>query len=461
MKAQPLAVLGFGRTGQAVLDFILARQKDLPLYLYNDDPIGDKELQRRYEQQGVRFLVGGVHFPELERMHTLIISPGMDGCAERFSPLRRKGIEIISEIELASRCIRAPIVAVTGTNGKSTTVSLVHHLLARSGRDCVLAGNIGVPLISQVKGISPQSVVVLELSSFQLEEIVRFRPKLAVLLNITPDHLDRYPNLDAYREAKLNLFRNQGRRDSAVLNADDPLLREAWEQRGGEFLGRIFWFSREREVARGAYLEGDFLILRTGPRRQRLSLAANPLKGIHNLENILAAVLTVSLLGVRPEEAEAALASFQGLPHRMEHVATINGAEFINDSKATNVDAALKSISSFNGNLVVILGGKDKGGDFSLLAEPLRQRVEKILLIGKAAPTIARQLECLRDRFIFVRDLQEAVTKGYEALPGQGKNGVVLLAPACASFDMFDNFEHRGDVFRQEVLRLQRQVNDG
>ena len=453
MDKRAVAVLGFGRTGQAVLVYLLAKEPRTPLLLFNDTEILDLEKRRAFEQRGVRFLTGAEGFAGLAGCRLVVMSPGFDGRQPRFAALRQAGAEVISEIEFASRRLQARIIAVSGSNGKSTTVSLIQHLLAAGGRRSRLAGNIGTPLISEIDDIPPGSLAVLELSSFQLEEIDRFRPEVAVLLNITPDHLDRYPSMAEYSAAKLNLFKNQGEEDIMVLNADDPLLRDA----GRLGRGRPLWFSASRPAPGGAHLEGQDLILDIGAGRETVSLRRNPLRGIHNLENIMAAALACRAVGLDAAAIESGLAGFRGLPHRMEDAGRVNGVEFINDSKATNVDAALKSIASIDGELVVILGGKDKGGDFGALLEPLRQRARRVLLLGKAAPQLAAQLAELGDRLAFVRDLEAAVASGYGALQPAG--GTVLLAPACASFDMFDNFEHRGDVFKAEVRRLREREN--
>ncbi|MCU0237238.1 MAG: UDP-N-acetylmuramoyl-L-alanine--D-glutamate ligase [Acidobacteria bacterium] len=449
MAEGTIAVLGFGRTGQAVLEYLLAREPGTPLLLFNDGEILDLEQRRRFEERGVRFLTGADYFAELSACRQVIMSPGFDGRQPRFAALRRSGAEVLSEIEFAYRRLQARIIAVSGSNGKSTTVSLIQHLLAAGGMRSRLAGNIGVPLVSEIGEIPPGSLAVLELSSFQLEEIDRFRPEVAVLLNITPDHLDRYPSMAEYSAAKFNLFKNQGPDDVMVLNADDPLLRDA----ASLGRGRPLWFSASRPGPGGAHIEGQDLVLETGARRETVSLRRNPLRGIHNLENIMAAALACRAVGLEAAAIESGLAGFRGLPHRMETSGRVGGVEFINDSKATNVDAALKSIASIDGDLVVILGGKDKGGDFSALLPALRRRARRVLLLGKAAPLLAEQLAALGDRLAFVRDLEDAVAAGYAALAEAG--GTVLLAPACASFDMFDNFEHRGDVFKEEVRRLQ------
>lgn len=455
--ANAVAVLGFGRTGQAVVQYLLKHEPRTPLVLFSDAPPEDAEKRLAFERRGVRFLSGADRFGELSACRLAVISPGFDGRQPRFAALRRGGVEVISEIEFAFRRIRGRVIAISGSNGKSTTASLVQHLLAGAGLPSRLAGNIGTPLIAEVDAIRPGSLVVLELSSFQLEEIDRFRPEVAVLLNITPDHLDRYPSLAAYAAAKFNLLRNQQAGDIMVLNADDPRLREA-EKLGR---GRPLWFSACRPVeapSRGAWLERGDIVVDAGAGRDRISLSRNPLRGIHNLENILAAALACRAVGMEAAAIEAGLPSFRGLAHRMETAGTVGGVEFINDSKATNVDAALKSVSSIDGDLVVILGGKDKGGDFRLLLEPLRQRARRILLLGQAAPLIAAQLAELDERLAVVRDLEEAVGSGYAELRGDG--GTVLLAPACASFDMFADFEQRGEVFKEEVRRLRQREGE-
>ena len=489
MKNNRIAVLGFGKTGQALLEFLLANEAQASVVLFNDNDIGDRERRKFFESRGVHFLIGAEKFAELNDCRLAIISPGFDGKNPRFRALRAQGVHVISEIEYAfsnlkqinlvkkqdnllskllipplpgtslrSRVGRtqAKIIAVSGSNGKSTTVSLIHHLLVQAGRKSVLAGNIGIPFIAQVKEIAADSIVVLELSSFQLEEIVDFRADVAVLLNITPDHLDRYPSLAVYTAAKFNLFKNQQAKDFMVLNADDPRLRD--EKKLGP--GQPLWFSSTRSLSAGAHGDGQRLILNLGAGPERISLQRNPLRGLHNLENIMAAALACRTVGLTALEIELGLPSFRGLAHRMEAAGTVGRVEFINDSKATNVDAALKSIASIDGNLVVILGGKDKGSDFTGLEKILAEKANRVLLLGQAAPLLARQLHGLGGKLVHVHDLCEAVSAGYESLWQKG--GTVLLAPACASFDMFDNFEHRGSVFKREVgLLREREMKNG
>lgn len=457
MADERIAVLGFGRTGKAMLDFLLKRKDQYSIHLFNDDPVADAMEKEKYRSQGVVFLEGRDAFSGLTGMDRIVLSPGIDARQPRFQPLREARIPILSEIEFAWSFNRGKIIAVSGTNGKSTTVSLIQHLLIKSGFRSHLAGNIGLPFISAIESIAPGDPVVLEISSFQLEEIHTFRPHVAVLLNITPDHLDRYPSMDDYIDAKLRIFENLGPDDHSVINADDPVLEGVAGKKGR---GAVHRFSVRKRVENGVYLDGEDLVLSLFPSPERISLKGNRLLGRHNLENIAAAVLAARLAGGHPAEFARALAGFSGLPHRMECVGSINGIHFINDSKATNVDAALKSISGLEEKMVVILGGKDKGGDFSALIEPLKRKSEQVFLIGKAADAIAGQLQEIKDRISKVRDLEEAVDEGYKRLIAFG-GGAVLLAPACASFDMFRDFEHRGEVFRGEVRRLIERITNG
>jgi UDP-N-acetylmuramoylalanine--D-glutamate ligase len=463
-SASHIAVAGFGKSGRALLDFLLEENRYETLYLFNDTEISspvEKEFKNVYEKKGVNFIIGGDRFSQLENTGLVILSPGINGRTERFDRLRQKGIAIISEIEFASRYIKAPIIAVTGTNGKSTTVSLIHHILGKCGFKSFLAGNIGNPLIAEVRDIPENAVVVVELSSFQLEEIVHFRPHIALILNVTPDHLDRYKDVEEYFFAKVNIGKNQDRSDYLILNGDDPLLRNRGESMGN---ARKIWFTRENripgELACGARLEtkGTEYLIRFSMDDidETISLAKNPLRGVHNLENLLAAASAARLMGASAAGIAESIEDFKGLPHRVEPAGKIGNVEYINDSKATNVDAALKSVSGFDSPMVLILGGKDKGGDFTLLRDVIKEKVNHVLLVGYAAREIHRQLKDLDEKFVYVADFSEAVSKGYQLLEKTG--GVVLLAPGCASFDMFDNFEHRGRVFIEEVTAFGKKI---
>jgi len=448
------AVVGFGKTGKSVLDFILVKELFRNIFLYNDTPIPEREIETGYRQKGVKFIQGEENFNKLESMDLIILSPGVNGRNRRFEKIRQKGVKIVSEIEFAAGFIQAKIIAVTGTNGKSTTVSLIDHILSENEFDTILAGNIGTPLITKIDHIYDSSVVVLEVSSFQLEEIEQFRPHIAVLLNVTPDHLDRYSSMGAYFSAKLNIFKNQLESDYLIINEDDPLLAGA-----NSFRSQKIPFSIGKKLDGGYFISDKYVVENSQNGTGKISLGKNPLKGIHNLENLLASIIVARLMGIKREVIENSMENFQGLPHRMESVGKIGKVEFINDSKATNVDATLKSLLSIESNLILVLGGKDKGGDFKILKPFLSKVVGKIFFIGDAARSIFKQLNPIKNKFEFVEDLKEVVEKGYKILKNKG--GVVLLAPGCASFDMFRDFEHRGQVFKQEFKILKEKEENG
>jgi UDP-N-acetylmuramoylalanine--D-glutamate ligase len=328
--------------------------------------------------------------------------------------------------------------------------------LKNNGVKSIIAGNIGIPFISQVNDISSDSVVVLEVSSYQLEEIIDFRPYIAILLNVTPDHLDRYSSLEDYFSKKLNIFKNQKKSDYMILNYNDNLIRN---YRYRSYEAKRVFFSIKEVLEDGAFVRDNYIHLDFISKEDRVSLDRIPLEGVHNLENILSSVIAARIMGIESGNIQKSIKGFKGLPHRMESLGKIGKVEFINDSKATNVDAALKSINSINENMILILGNKDKGGDFKLLESSIKQRVCKVFLIGSAAHTIYNQLINVREKLNFVKDLNEAVNRGYDLLKHKG--GKILLAPGCASFDMFKDFEHRGEVFKKEVNLLRNRVKNG
>jgi UDP-N-acetylmuramoylalanine--D-glutamate ligase len=315
------------------------------------------------------------------------------------------------------------------------------------GHPAVVGGNIGTPAISLVERARPDTIVVLEVSSFQLETIQTFRPKVAVVLNVTPDHLDRHRTFAAYADAKARIFENQQAADFAVLNADDPTCVKLESRTRAQ----VFWFSRKKEVQQGAYVhEGNILFRGPGGQSEIMLVSEVPLKGAHNIENVLAAVCVGALLGCEPQRIRQAVRDFKAVQHRLEYVATIRGVEYYNDSKATNVDATIKALESFPANIHVILGGKDKGSDYTVLNDLLRQRVKRVYTIGAAAGKIESQIKGAAE-IVHAETLETAVKRAAAAAqPGD----VVLLAPACASFDQFQNYEHRGRVFKEVVRAL-------
>jgi UDP-N-acetylmuramoylalanine--D-glutamate ligase len=348
---------------------------------------------------------------------------------------------------LAFRFLQGRIIAITGSNGKTTTTTLVGEILNKSGKKTLVGGNIGTPVISLAGQSSPDHLLVLEISSFQLETIQQFRPWIAAILNITPDHLDRHHTFQAYVDAKARIFENQQAEDFALLNADDSNLAPL----KSKIHAGLNWFSRTQPVENGTSLEKDEIVFRSSGRvTSVLPVRDIQLKGAHNLENVLAAVCVAMLAGCEPEKVRQAVAEFRGVEHRLEPVATIHGVAYFNDSKATNVDATIKALESFPGNIHIILGGKDKGSDYSVLVPLLRERAKTVYLIGAAAEKIASQIQGAT-RIVHSGTLDRAVRQASETA---ASGDIVLLAPACASFDQFENYEQRGRIFKELVRAL-------
>jgi UDP-N-acetylmuramoylalanine--D-glutamate ligase len=443
-------VVGLARTGVATALFCAGRGARVSASdARSANELGD--VPARLRAAGCALELGDHTVPTFLAQDLIIPSPGVPAALPALVAARGARIPIWSEIELAWRFLRGRLIAVTGSNGKTTTTSLIGHLLARAGMPVIVAGNIGTPLISCADSSTDSTATVAEVSSFQLELIDDFRPDIGVLLNLTPDHLDRHASFSDYCRAKLRLFENQAASDSAVLNADDSLV--AAHVPSGP---RLCWFSRTRFLDQGISLRDGRIIFRDEKGETTLLDRGDiPLFGEHNVENVLAAAAAAYLAGVPAAAVAAGVRSFPGVEHRLEFVAEIGGVRFFNDSKATNVDAALKAITAFDRGLLVILGGKDKGSDYSPLIEPLRRRARLILLIGASAGKIESQIaHQLAPAVPALRagTLEQAMAIASErACAGD----TVLLAPACASFDQFENFEHRGRVFKQLVHALE------
>lgn len=445
LESKRLLVVGLARTGVVVSLFCA-------VYGAHVTAIDEKpesalrETAERLRAAGVTLQFGEVEPEIFTNQDLIIVSPGVPAKLPGLELARSRNIPVWSEIELAWRLLRGKLVAITGSNGKTTTTALVAHILQSAKIPVLVGGNIGTPLLARVEASSDSSVTVAEVSSFQLETIEGFRPDIGVLLNLTPDHLDRHGTFEEYARAKQRIFENMIDRDFAVLNADD----EQVAQRGPAH-GHVYWFSRQKRLAAGTFLRGEeILFRREGTESVLMRRGDIPLRGEHNLENVLAAATAAILAGAPTDAISAAVRTFPGVEHRLEFVAQIGGVDFYNDSKATNVDAALKAIEAFPGSLIVILGGKDKGAPYEPLREPLRQKAKLVLLIGAAADKIAGELEGaveMEHAGTLERALNIALEK---AEPGD----TVLLAPACASFDQYENFEQRGREFKEIVARL-------
>jgi len=400
---------------------------------------------------GVTLELGGHRAGTLAGADLIVTSPGVPVEQPVFDAARANGVEIIGELELASRWLRGRMIAVTGTKGKSTTTTLIGRMLSAAGRHVLVGGNIGVPLSAQVDASTPESVHVVEASSFQLETTTTFRPWIALWVNFADDHLDRHPDVASYAAAKARVFANQTADDWAVVNADDPIVRE----RSDNTRARRVWFSPSGRIEEGFVASGDWIVRRTTTGEERMvPVSAVELTGVHMLHNTIAAVAVSAVAGVQPDAMAAALRGFHGLPHVMEPVGEVRGVRFINDSKATNVAAARRSIESFADGVVAIVGGRYKGGDFRELRGPLEARGRAVIAIGEATPLVHEALEGTVPVFD-ATSMDEAVARGFDAA---SPNGVVVLAPACSSFDWFRDYAERGDAFKAAVARLKERV---
>ena len=439
-------VVGLGKSGVASALFLKSRGARVTV----SDSKPEAELRDEILlllEQGITVETGGHGDRTFRGQDLIVVSPGVPVDAPQLAQARALGEPVIGEIELAAQFLAGPIVAITGANGKTTTTSLAGEIIAAGKFSTLVGGNIGTPAISFVDQAGPATWIVLEISSFQLETIVEFRPRIAVILNITPDHLDRHKTFANYVNAKARVFENQGADDFTVLNADDPSAAGLSDRTRAQ----LFWFSRKKEIEKGAFVRGTHIYFRDGhSEREIMPLADVPLRGAHNLENVLAGISIGALVGCQPEQIRLAVRNFKAVEHRLEFVAKFAGVDYYNDSKATNVDATIKALESFPANVHLILGGKDKGSDYTVLADLLRQRVKRMYTIGAAAAKIESQIQGAAE-IEHAETLENAVRRASEsALPGD----VVLLAPACASFDQFQSYEHRGRVFKEVVHSL-------
>ncbi|HXM67345.1 MAG TPA: UDP-N-acetylmuramoyl-L-alanine--D-glutamate ligase [Candidatus Acidoferrum sp.] len=445
LKDKRVLVVGLGKSGVASALFLKAHGARVTV---SDTKSGD-ELRNEIPvllDHGITVETGGHGERTFRGQDLIVVSPGVPVDASLLQQARSLGEMVIGEIELAAQFLPGPIVAITGSNGKTTTTTLTGEILTAGGLPTLVGGNIGTPAISLAERAKPETVIVLEVSSFQLETIQTFHPKIAVVLNVTPDHLDRHRTFDAYVDAKARMFENQHGNDFAVLNADDPTCVAMAERTRAQ----VFWFSRQKEVKLGAWVREGNILFRDEERQREIMLASEiPLKGAHNLENVLAAVCAGALMGCAPEKIRQAVRDFKAVEHRLEFVATIRGVDYYNDSKATNVDATIKALESFPGDIHLILGGKDKGSDYSVLNDLLRERVKRVYTIGAAAEKIESQIKGTEVEH--AETLEHAVRKANAAAQA---GDVVLLAPACASFDQFKSYEHRGQVFKEIVRGL-------
>src|SRR5574337_1137106 len=446
LAGKRVVVVGLARSGEAACRLLLKQGA----MVIGTDRRGEREIGADFcslERDGVNLELSEHYLRSLLSADLVVVSPGIDLREPLFQQVQKAGIPLIGEVELAYQCSEATFIGITGTNGKSTTTTLLGAILAQAGLSSHVAGNIGTPLCGVAPSLLAGEFVVTELSSFQLETIKEFKPRVALLLNLAPDHLDRYTYVEDYYRAKARIFENQRPSDVAIVNADDPLVLHA----AAQAQGRKIAFSRMRPLDAGAYVEEEHLVLNLDGRREAICRVSElKIQGVHNLENALAASLAAAAIGASTPAIRNALTGFEGLEHRLESVAEIGGVRYVNDSKGTNVGAVIRSLESFTDPIVLIAGGKDKQSDFSPLLPLVRERVKRLILIGQAAPILRRALAgaCPMEE---ASSLEEAVRRAAAAAsPGE----VVLLSPACASFDMFTDFEERGRVFKTAVRGL-------
>jgi len=423
VRGQNVTVVGAARSGVAAALLLAERGARVTL---TDESAGLEETTAaRLRDAGVALELGIRQGGTFTSSDLLVLSPGVPLDQPAVAAARHAGVHVMGEIELASRWLSGRIVAITGTKGKSTTTTLTGRMFAAGGLKTVVGGNIGTPLSSQVASSTPDTFHIVEVSSFQLETTDTFHPWIAVLLNLSSDHLDRHGSMEVYGAAKARIFANQTGDDWAVINADDP---------------------QTLELARAARAKKVFFSAST----PLVPLSSIRLIGKHLVADVMAAATVAQIAGVSHDAIVQAVESFIGLEHALEPLASVNGVLFVNDSKATNVEAAQRAIESFERGLIVIMGGRFKSGDLSRLREPLQARAASVVAIGEAAPLITRALEDVVS-VEHAATLEQAVRRAYELAP---RDGVVLLAPACASFDMFRDYAERGDVFKREVLKL-------
>lgn len=443
-------VVGAGKSGLSAARFLLARGAKVTL----TDARDAKELHLVCDDalQGLRLALGA--YPDVtEGWDFVVTSPGVPPDIAPLAGARKAGIPVIGEFELATQHAQSPVVAITGTNGKTTTTALCGQIFRDAGYKTLVAGNIGVPLTSEVDGFGPDGVIVAEVSSFQLETATTFHPQVAVILNITPDHLDRHGTMEKYVQAKAAIFANQKPGDWTVLNFDEPYTASL----AGLTRGRVIFFSRKHNLDRGVFVCKGMIVFRDGQREWELMAAsALSLPGNHNLENALAAGAAAWVMGVPLESMAKTLTSFPGVPHRLELVAEIGGVRYINDSKGTNPDASIKALEAYAQPIVLIAGGRNKGNSFADFARLIREKVRVMIVLGESAGEISQAArEAGFTDIIKAPDLESAVRLAY----GEARLGeIVLLSPACASWDMFRSYEERGDLFRQSVLSLVREA---
>lgn len=446
LKGKRIVVVGMATTGRAAAEF-LARRGAAVVVSEQKTEAEVGTAPRRLRTLGVEVELGGHVTQTFLNGDLIVLSPGVDPAIPPLAAAREQGIPIVSEVELASWFLSSPLIAVTGTNGKTTTTALIGHILAQWGKRVFVGGNIGTPLTEYLLRGEKAEYIVAEISSFQLEGVSSFRPWIALLLNLGEDHLDRHPTLSSYAAVKARIFLNQGPDDWAVVNADDATVRSLCPR----IKAQILSFSRARGGKSGVWLEdADTIVYSNQGKEESISLKGVRLLGMHNRENIMAAVGAAALCGVPRGVIQEALVSFQGLEHRLELVGTWRGVSVYNDSKATNVASAVTALQSLEGPIILLAGGRDKGGDYAPLRDIVKERGKDLILMGEAREKMQAAFQDL-----VPVHLVDTMEEGVQAAWHLAQTGdVILLSPACSSFDMFQDYRERGRIFKESVLRL-------
>ena len=447
LKNKRVLVVGLGKSGLAAAHFL----KTLGARVTVSDArpaLLIAELSELLEQ-GFSVEAGSHGLLTFRRQDLIVVSPGVPMSTPELKQVRAMGAHIIGELELGAQYLQGEVIAVTGSNGKTTTTTLIGEILKAAGRPTLVGGNIGRPVTAMVEESTAESWSVLEVSSFQLETVETFKPKIALVLNITPDHLDRHGTFEAYAALKARITEFQTAEDFLILNGEDKDTQLI----AAKTKAQIYWFSGRRPIKQGAFVHGESILFvpREGAKPEPvMPVAEISLAGAHNVQNVLAAVCAARLAGVESETIRASVRAFKAVEHRLEFVREVAGVRYFNDSKATNVDATIKAVEAFAGGIHLILGGKDKGSDYRVLESLLRERVKAVITIGSAAEKIERQLDGVV-KIERAETLERAVAFAHEAAVG---GDTVLLAPACSSYDQFENYEQRGRLFKELVQAL-------
>ncbi len=446
-KGKKISILGMGSSGIACANLLDSLGSEVLISDLKDKNKLKNSIKKI--SQGIRIETGG-HTKKILNADLIVPSPGIDTDFPLLQEAEKRNIPLLSEIEIAFSLVNAElIIAITGTNGKSTTTSLIGEIFRKAGKDVLVGGNIGIPFSDLVNKVKKNTVLVLEISSFQLERIKTFNPHIGIILNITPDHLERHKKMDIYAGIKADLFKNQTPADFCVLNGDDSYCVEIAKR----IKSKVIFFSRKKQLKKGIFIkEGKifFKLKEEGGDFLPLSISNIKLPGMHNLENVLAASTAAIVAGIKPEIIGETLKNFCGLEHRLEFVKETKGVKYINDSKATNVYSTLVAIESFSSKIILIMGGRDKGSGYLPLKKLIKEKVKLLIVLGEAGDLIKERLSGVAE-IIKVSGVREAVEVAYN---NSDRQDVVLFSPGCSSYDQFKNFRERGRFFKSEVEKI-------